>query len=311
MVILRLRPLATLQDPMARLTIPAATALLVLGFAGTATAQRGADRSSDLLDALARRLKICSEITDNTQRLGCYDRIETEVGSGAAAAPPSAPAPGPVPPVAAAPRAVAPPPGAGPVTAQPLPPPPGTAAPQPGDARPLAPPAAAAAAEPQTFRDPATGRVYDPGNVGQPADKPVPPEDRAFDPRAQGRGTIGAPPGSGPIEPRMVEVPTRVIGSVPKVSGPGSNVPLVGLEIPSLHIGPQGRWVLQINLANNSAQSFDAAVACTFRNGDRPVDSVMVWMRNVRGGDKVTTEVTGPVAQVYVDNAPCTVRSPR
>ena len=292
---------------MARLTIPAATALLVLGLAGTASAQRGADHSSDLLDALARRLKICSEVTDNGQRLACYDRIETDVGSGASAAPPPAPAPVPVPPMAAAPRPLAPPPGAGPVTAQPLPPPPGMAAPPPGDARPLSPPPP----EPQTFRDPATGRVYDPGNVGQPADKPVPPEDRAFDPRAQGRGTIGAPPGSGPIEPRMIEAPTRVIGSVPKISGPGSNVPLVALEIPSLHIGPQGRWVLQMNVANNSGQSFDAAVACNFRNGDRAVDSVVVWLRNVRGGDKVTADVAGPPAQVYVDNAPCTVRSPR
>lgn len=297
---------------MARLTLPAATALLVIGFAGTAAAQRGADRSSDLLDALARRLKICSEIRDNTQRLGCYDRIETEVGSGASAAPPPAPAPVPVqPPVAAAPRAVGAPPGAGPVSSQPLPPPPGTAAPPPGDARPLAPPPPAAANEPQTFRDPITGRVYDPGNVGQPADKPVPPEDRAFDPRAQGRGTIGAPPGSGPAPQRMVEPPTRVIGSVPKVSGPGSSVPLVALEIPSLRIGPQGRWVLQMNLANNSGQPFDASVACSFRNGDRSVDEVMVWMRGVRGGEKVTTEVVGPPAQVYIDNAPCTVRSPR
>ena len=294
---------------MARLTIPAATALLVLGLAGTAAAQRGADRSSDLLDALARRLKICSEITDNAQRLGCYDRIETDVGSGAAAGPPAAPAPVPVPPVAAAPRAVAPPPGAGPVSAQPLPPPPGMGTPQPGDARPLAPPPPTD--QPQTFRDPATGRVYDPGNVGQPADKPVPPEDRAFDPRAQGRGTIGAPPGSGPMEPRVVDLPWRVIGTVPKVSGPGSSVPLVALEIPSLHIGPQGRWVLQINLANNSGQPFDAAVACSFRNADRSVDNVMVWLRGVRGGDKVTTEVAGPAAQIYVDNAPCTVRTPR
>ncbi len=291
---------------MARLPTFAASALFVLAVAGGAAAQRGADRSSDLLDALARRLKICSEITDNAQRLGCYDRIETDVGSGAAAAP----APVPVPPVAAAPRPLAPPPGAGPVTAQPLPPPPGTAAPQPGDARPLAPPPAATD-QPQTFRDPATGRVYDPGNVGQPADKPVPPEDRAFDPRAQGRGTIGAPPGSGPAEPRLIEARTRVIGSVPKVSGPGSSVPLVALEIPSLHIGPQGRWVLQMNLANNSGQPFDAAVACSFRNGDRSVDDVLVWLRGVRGGDKVTAEVTGPAAQIYVDNAPCTVRSPR
>ena len=290
---------------MARITLPATTALLVLCLAGTASAQRSADRSSELLDALARRLKICSEITDNGQRLGCYDRIESDVTGGASAAPPA-----PVPPIAAAPRPVAPPPGAGPVASQPLPPPPGTSQPQPGDARPLAPPPAAAA-EPQTFRDPVTGKVWDPGKVGQPDDKPVPPEDRAFDPRAQGRGTIGAPPGSGPAAPRMVEARTRVIGTVPKVSGPGSSVPLVALEIPSLQIGPQGRWVLQMNIANNSGQPFDATVLCSFRNGDLSVDEVLVSMRGVRGGDKVTTEVIGPPAQVYVDNAPCTVRSPR
>jgi len=293
---------------MARLTFPAAAALLVLGLAGTAAAQRGADRSSELLDALARRLKICSEVSDSGQRLACYDRIETDVGSGASAAPSSAPPP---PPVAVAPRPVAPPPGAGPVSSQPLPPPPGTAQPQPGDARPLAPPPPAAATEPQVFRDPVTGRVYDPSKVGQPDDKPVAPEDRAFDPRAQGRGTIGAPPGSGPAAPRLIEARTRVIGTVPKISGPGSSVPLVGLEIPSLHVGPQGRWILQMNFANNSGQPFDALVACSFRNGERSVDDVLISLRGVRGGDKVTTEVTGPAAQVYVDNAPCTVRTPR
>jgi hypothetical protein len=284
---------------MARLILPAATALAVLCLAGVASAQqRSPDRSSELLDALARRLKICSEVTDNGQRLACYDRIDSDVGNTTTAAPPP---PAPPPPVAA-PRAVTPPPGAGPVTSQPLPPPPGAA--QPGDARPLAPP-------PPTFRDPVTGRVYDPSNVGQPADKPVPPEDRAFDPRAQGRGTIGAPPGSGPVAPRYIEATTRVIGSVPRVSGPGSNVPLVALEIPSLRIGPEGRWLLTMNLANNSGQPFDASVACSFRNGDRPVDEVVVSLRGVRGGDKVTTDVIGPPNQVYVDNAPCTVRSPR
>lgn len=293
---------------MARLTLPTATALAVLCLAGTASAQRGADRSSELLDTLARRLKICSEMTDTAQRLRCYDRIESDVGSGASAAPPP---PAAAPPITAAPRPLGPPPGAGPVSSQPLPPPPGTAAPQPGDPRPLAPPPPGAVAEPQTFRDPVTGRVYDPGNVGQPADKPVPPEDRAFDPRAQGRGTIGAPPGSGPAAPRMVEASTRVIGTVPRTSGPGTNVPLVALEIPSLRVGPQGRWILQMNLANNSGQTFDASIACSFRNGDRAVDDLVVSLRGVRGGDKVTTDVVGPPAQVYVDNAPCTVRSPR
>jgi hypothetical protein len=291
---------------MARFSLFFATVLALLGIVGTASAQRSPDRSSELLDALARRLKICAEITDNGQRLACYDRIDRDVGSGAAAAPP----PVPVPPPVAAPRPVAPPPGAGPVTAQPLPPPPGASVPQPGDPRPLAPPPAASA-EPQVFRDPATGRVYDPQKVGQPDDKPVPPEDRAFDPRAQGRGTIGAPPGSGPAQPRTIEARTRSIGTVPQVSGPGSSVPLVALEIPSLRIGTQGRWVLQMNLANNSSQPFDAAVACSFRNGERSVDDVLVWLRGVRGGEKVTTEVSGPAAQIFVDNAPCTVRTPR
>jgi hypothetical protein len=283
---------------MARILLPAATALVIATVAASASAQRGADRSSELLDALARRLKICSEMTDNGQRLACYDRIETDVGSGASAAPPPV-----VPPVAAAPRPVGAGPGAGPVSSQPLPPPPGTGQPQPGDARPLTPPPPA---QPQVFRDPVTGRVYEPGKVGQPDDKPVPQEDRAFDPRAQGRG---AP--AGPVAQRSIEARTRVIGTVPKVSGPGSSVPLVGLEIPSLQIGPQGRWVLQMNLANNSGQPFDATVACSFRNGDRTVDDVLIALRGVRGGEKVTTEVTGPAAQVYVDNAPCVVRSPR
>ena len=132
---------------MARFLLFAASALALVGTVATASAQRSPDRSSELLDALARRLKICAEITDNGQRLACYDHIDGDIGSGAAAAPQPVRCRRPW-----RARPVAPPrrrSGGG----QPLPPPPGASAPQPGDPRPLAPPPAAAS-EPQVFRDP-------------------------------------------------------------------------------------------------------------------------------------------------------------
>jgi len=53
--------------------------LSILLAAGGAHAQRGQQRE-DLLDALTRHIQICTEITDTTQRLACYDRLQTRIG---------------------------------------------------------------------------------------------------------------------------------------------------------------------------------------------------------------------------------------
>src|SRR5258707_8985554 len=57
--------------------------------AGAAHAQqRGPSSRDDLLDALTRHIQICAEMTDSQARLGCYDRLQTQVG-GVQPGPPS------------------------------------------------------------------------------------------------------------------------------------------------------------------------------------------------------------------------------
>jgi hypothetical protein len=48
--------------------------------AATAVAQPRGQQREDLLDALTRHISICTEITDNTQRLACFDRLQTRIG---------------------------------------------------------------------------------------------------------------------------------------------------------------------------------------------------------------------------------------
>lgn len=241
-------------------------ALAALG-AGSALAQpQSLDRSSEMLDAMTRRLKLCAEIPDGAQRLACYDRVES---GGAPVTGTTMPAPQP----AASPRSAAPP-----IASQP------------------------------------TGPIPDPAKVGKD-DKPVPPEDRAFDPRQQGGrpgSTIGAAPGvvlpgQGPS---VVEPQWRRIGAVPTSSVPGSQVPVVTLELPGLRPGPDYRWQLSMALANNTPRTFDVTIACAFNNGDRRVSDTTVILRSVRGGEKVGADIAGPPTSQFVDNAPCHIVSP-
>jgi hypothetical protein len=253
-----------------RTALATITALAVLGAGGAMAQPQSLDRSSDMLDTMTRRLKLCSEISDTAQRLACYDRVES-----GGTPPASTGGPTPLPPPSAAPRTVASPPGVG--------------------SRPIEP-------------------VPDSSRVGQD-DKPVAPEDRAFDPRAQGGApgsTIGAAPGvvlpgQGPA---TVEPQWRRIGAVPMRSVPGSQVPVVTLELPGLRPGSDYRWQLSMTLANNTPRTFDVTIGCTFNNGTRPVNELTVILRNVRGGEKVGTEIAGPPTSQFVDNAPCRVISP-
>jgi hypothetical protein len=146
----------------------------------------------------------------------------------------------------------------------------------------------------------------------------VPPEDRAFDPRAQGgrgggQGTaIGtAPgvvlPGQGPS---TVEPQWRRVGAVPIRSVPGAKVPVVTLELPGLRPSADFRWQLSMTLANNTSRTFDVTIGCAFKNGDRSVADVTVILRSVRGGEKVAADIDGPPTHQFIDNAPCQVISP-
>jgi len=147
---------------------------------------------------------------------------------------------------------------------------------------------------------PAREPAYTPENVGK--DKvPVPFEDRAFDPGTQ----QVAPQDLGQVAP-----PLRWIGRVPITAVPGSVVPIVTLDVPSLRPVAGGRWELALQLANNSPREIDVRIQCSFRNGYRRVADVVVLMPGVRAGEQVATEVSGPPVTSFVDNVPCEVLSP-
>ena len=140
----------------------------------------------------------------------------------------------------------------------------------------------------------------DPMTVGKD-NVPVPPEDRAFDPRAQR------------VAPERIGLqvpPLRRVGTVPIRSGPGSTFPIVTIDAPQLRAVPGDRWVMTLVLANNSGRDIDSRLSCTFRNGGHPVADVAVMMRDVVAGDRVAAEITGPLVTDFVDNVYCRVLSP-
>lgn len=150
------------------------------------------------------------------------------------------------------------------------------------------------------FRD-ENGKVWTPNNVGQPDSKPVPPEDRAFDPHRQ---VVHTPTAS-------IQVPQiRVIGTVPVLSRPGSDVPVVTLETPALRLANRERWVAPLILANNGERVIDADISCRFNNDGQLVEEARIQLRGIEPGQRVTSVARGPLAQLFVNNAVCAVDSP-
>lgn len=150
------------------------------------------------------------------------------------------------------------------------------------------------------FRD-EKGKVWTPDNVGQPDSKPVPPEDRAFDPRRQ---VVPTPTVS-------IQLPdVRVIGAVPVVSRPGSSVPIVTLETPSLGLADRERWVATLILANNGERVIDAQISCRFNNDGLLVEEAKIQLRGIAPGQRVEAPARGPLGSLYINNAVCAVDSP-
>jgi hypothetical protein len=150
------------------------------------------------------------------------------------------------------------------------------------------------------FRD-EKGKVWTPDNVGQPDTKPVPPQDRAFDPRRQ---VVNTPTVS-------IQVPNvSVIGAVPVLSRPGSSVPIVTLETPSLRLVDGERWVATLILANNGERVIDAQISCRFNNDSLLVEEAKIMLRGIEPGQRVEAPARGPLGSLYVNTAVCAVDSP-
>ena len=153
---------------------------------------------------------------------------------------------------------------------------------------------------PQEFRDPKTGKVWTPDNVGTGrSTEPPTPADRAFDPTRQ----MATSTGTGVQAPSI-----RVLGTVPITAGP--TVPIAVIDEAALMVIPAQRWQVTLHLNNNSGDTINPVVDCTFTNGGQSVETTRASLPPVSGGQRVGFVVYGPASNLFVDRAECRLASP-
>lgn len=148
------------------------------------------------------------------------------------------------------------------------------------------------------FRDPRTGQVWTPLNVGGKSGPPT-PQDLAFDPLRQAayvRGVITQRPAIVPLD------------SVAVTAGP--TVPIVNLGGATLSAIPGRRWQVVLYLDNNSGHPVLPALNCRFTNAGRLVEQTHVLVPTVGPGVRVGMIIHGPKTDLFVDRATCAVTSP-
>ena len=149
------------------------------------------------------------------------------------------------------------------------------------------------------FRDPKTGQVWTPDNVGGRSG-PNTPQDRAFNPQAQ------------VITPTNVAVQTpnvTPLGSIPVTAGP--TVPIATIDDASLTAIPSQRWQVVLYLNNNSAGVINPVIECRFTNGANTVLPVQANLPPINPGTRVGLTIYGPETNLFVDQAPCSLAQPR
>ncbi|MBS0522752.1 MAG: hypothetical protein JSS04_03870 [Proteobacteria bacterium] len=147
------------------------------------------------------------------------------------------------------------------------------------------------------FRDPKTGMVWTPENVGQ-GGKPILPEDHAFDPTSQ----------SAPAQVVLQRATAKPVGSVPVTAGP--TVPIVTIENTMLRAVPGQRWQVIAYLNNNSNKPVDPVVECRFTNHGNPVSATRVTVSQIGPSVRAGFAVMGPRINYFVDKVSCQVTSP-
>ena len=150
------------------------------------------------------------------------------------------------------------------------------------------------------FRDPKTGQVWTPNNVGHDnGPPPRDPADLAFDPQHQTAYAEGV----------VVQRPVvAALGTVPVTAGP--TVPIVQITDAQLRAVPGKRWEVVLYLNNNSGNTVEPALSCHFTNSGRLVEQTVVLVPPVAGGTRVGMIVEGPKTEIFVDRAICAVVSP-
>jgi hypothetical protein len=157
--------------------------------------------------------------------------------------------------------------------------------------------ASASAGVPE-FRDPKTGQIWTPENVGL-VPGPNTPSDRAFDPLAQAVHVDGVVVQRPKITP---------LGSVPITAGP--TVPIVNIDDATLRAVPAQRWQVVLYLNNNSAKTVVPLLRCSFTNNGKLVEETRVLVPAVGSGMRVGLTIYGPKTALFVDRAACKVESP-
>ena len=148
------------------------------------------------------------------------------------------------------------------------------------------------------FRDPKTGQIWTPLNVGQQSGPPT-PADLAFDPRGQAVSVRGV----------VVQRPSVVpLDAVPITTGP--TVPIVNLGDATLRAVPGKRWQVVLYLNNNSAGVVVPVINCRFSNAGNLVEQTHVLVPAVGPGLRVGMTIYGPKTDLFVDRAACAVTSP-
>lgn len=148
------------------------------------------------------------------------------------------------------------------------------------------------------FRDPKTGQVWTPENVGRNTAPPSGPQDKAFDPSAQ----------SAPGKVAEQRVQGRPLGTLPVTAGP--NTPIAAMDGLSLRAVPGERWQIVMYLDNNSANAIDPVIDCRFLNGGNTVMTTRALVARTGPGVRQGLVIQGPRTDLFVDSSSCTVVSP-
>jgi hypothetical protein len=148
------------------------------------------------------------------------------------------------------------------------------------------------------FRDPKTGQIWTPLNVGQQSGPPT-PADVAFDPLGQAVRVEGV----------VVQRPSIVpLAAVPITAGP--TVPIVNIGGATLRAVSGKRWQVVLYLDNNGANTVVPLINCRFTNAGKLVEQTHVLVPAVGPGTRVGMIVHGPKTDLFVDRATCAVTSP-
>lgn len=148
------------------------------------------------------------------------------------------------------------------------------------------------------FRDPKTGQIWTPLNVGLQSGPPT-PQDLAFDPLGQAVYVKGV------VTQRPSIVP---LSSVPITAGP--TVPIANLDNASLSVIPGQGWQIVLYLNNNSAGTINPVIECRFTNSGNLVETTRANLPPIGPGQRVGLTIAGPPSNMFVDGSDCRLASP-